>query len=242
MKLKRIAMGVALLVTTLVASELHAQQTIFNVPSAEIMAPKEIYLENDWYVRSWNTASGKSGTTYARGIVGLGKNIEAGIDMGPFNVLHTDEPFIFVAAKWRPVLHKIGGRHAPGAIGFFLGDNMGVGLRGTTKGKGSNLIYGAFSIRLPDLQTRLDVGPYYATKYFFGERRAGTLTSIEQPIPGIKDLVVAADWYSGDGGYFTPGIIYSRWNFSVSLGYGFANTGRQDDLLTMELGYTFPTW
>lgn len=52
----------------------------------------------------------------------------------------------------------------------------------------------------------------------------------------------AADWFSGDGAYFTPGFIYNRWNFTLYVGYGLANTGRQDDLVTLELGYTFPPW
>lgn len=235
-------MGIAMMFALMSTSAVHAQQTIFNIPSAEILAPKEIYLENDWYVRSWNTNSGKTGTTYARGIVGVGKNIELGLDAGPFETLGANEPFIYFAAKWRPVLHEISGRHSPGAIGFFIGDNVGLGLHGQTQGRGSNFTYGVFSLQLPDLQTRLGIGPYYATKHYFGEHGAGALASIEQPVRGIKDLVLAADWYSGDSGYFTPGIIYSRWNISLSLGYGLANTGRQDDLLTMELGYTFPPW
>lgn len=242
MKNKQRVIVIAVLAMMMASFKVHAQQTIFNVPSADVMAPKTVYLENDWYIRSWNTDSGKSETAYGRGVVGLGKNIEVGINAGPFDLLNTNNPFIYVAAKWRPVLHEITGRHKPGAIGFYLGNNVGVGLHDQVKGKTSDLAYGAFSIRLPDLQTRLGIGPYYATKQFFGKRRAGTLATMEQPIPGIDNLVMAADWFSGDGGYFTPGIIYGRWNFTFYLGYGLANTGRQDDLLTMEIGYTFPTW
>lgn len=234
--------GLAVMIALMLPSAARAQQTIFNVPSADVLAPKTVYLENDWYVRSWKTDSDKSGTAYGRGVVGLGKNVEAGINAGPFDTLHTNNPFIYAAVKWRPVLYELSGRHKPGAIGFYIGNTVGVGLHDQVKGKASDLAYGAFSIRFPDLQTRLGIGPYYATKQFFGERRAGALATMEQPIPGIDNLLVAADWFSGDGGYFTPGVIYSRWNFTLYLGYGLANTGRQDDLLTMELGYTFPTW
>lgn len=242
MKNKNGIMGITLMIALMSTSVVNAQQTIFNVPSADVLAPKTVYLENDWYVRSWKTDSDKAGTTYGRGVVGLGKSVEVGINAGPFDVLHTSNPFIYGAAKWRPILHEISGRHKPGAIGFYVGDTIGVGLHDQVKGKTSNLIYGAGFIRLPDLQTRLGIGPYYATKQFFGERRAGALATVEQPIPRIENLLVAADWFSGDGGYLTPGVIYSRWNFTLYLGYGLANTGRQDDLLTMELGYTFPPW
>jgi hypothetical protein len=33
-------------------------------------------------------------------------------------------------------------------------------------------------------------------------------------------------------------VIYARGPWIFSLGYGFANTGRQDDLVTMEVGLT----
>jgi hypothetical protein len=50
--------------------------------------------------------------------------------------------------------------------------------------------------------------------------------------------MLAADWLSGRGGYVTPGFIYSRGPWIFYLGYGLANTGRDDDLVTLEVGLT----
>jgi len=49
---------------------------------------------------------------------------------------------------------------------------------------------------------------------------------------------LATDWFSGRGGYATSGLIYTRDPFVFYLGYGFANTGRRDDLVTFEVGFT----
>ena len=57
---------------------------------------------------------------------------------------------------------------------------------------------------------------------------------------GVDGLVLAADWFSGDGALASPGAIYSTGPFVFYLAYGLANTGRKDDLVTFEVGYYFP--
>lgn len=220
----------------------HAQQTIFNVPSPDVLAAKKLYMETDNYFRVWDTNSGHTAFTYLRGVVGVGKNMEVGINMGAADLRHASNstPFIDAAVKWRPILYEIvPTAKSPGNIGLYLGTNAGVCFHGDTQGRTRNLTYAAGTLKLPTLQTRFDVGPYFATKYEFGERRFGAMLTAEQPIPVINGLEIAADWISGDGGYFTPGFIYNRWNFTFYVGYGLANTGRTDDLMTLELGYTF---
>ena len=73
---------------------------------------------------------------------------------------------------------------------------------------------------------------------FGAPARGGILATFEQKVPGIDGLVPAADWLSGRGGCVTPGFIYARGPWSFYLGYGFANTGCQDGLVTMEVGLT----
>lgn len=219
-----------------------AQQTIFNVPSADVLPAKTVYLEVDSYFRTWDTTSGDATQLYGRGVVGVGANVEMGIDSGGHDTINISQPFLDYTIKWRPVLHELQGRRTPGAVGFYVGTDVGVGLNGATKGKLRNLTYGMASLKLPDLGTRLGAGPCYATKYEFGTAHWGAQVTFEQPIPGAPGLLAAADWFSGDGAYFTSGLIYNRWNFTLYVGYGLANTGRQDDLVTLELGYTFPSW
>ena len=232
--------GVVLVLTVVaLPAGLCAQQTIFNVPSADVLEAGKVYLETDQYFRPWETDSGRAAFFFMRGVVGVGSQVELGINTGPFDYLHQSNPFIVFTGKWRPFLLEFGDAQQPGAFGLYGGTNLGVGLGKDVRKDFHNLTYGAMSLRLPVLATRLGVGPYFATRAVFGEAaRGGLLATFEQKIPGIDGLVLAADWFSGDGGSVTPGFIYSRGPWTLYLGYGFANTGRRDDLVTLEVGLT----
>ncbi len=218
-----------------------AQQTIYNVPSPDVLEAGKVYLETDQYFRPWNTGSGRDAHFFVRGVVGVGSNVELGINTGPFDYVHRNNPFIDFAAKWRPFLREFGDEKSPGAFGLYGGNHAGIGLGEDVAGDLRNFTYGAGFLKVPLLQTRVAVGPYFATRQVFGNHsRGGLLATFEQPIPGIEGLELATDWFSGRGGYATSGLIYSRGPFIFYLGYGFANTGRRDDLVTFEVGFTLP--
>lgn len=218
---------------------LYGEQTVFNVPSVEVLDAKRLYFESDWYFRTRDTESGTTGTTFVRGMVGVGKQIEIGVNSGPYDLIHEQNPFLDFTVKWRPLLKEIKGKKKSGAFGIYIGSNNGIGLANAVKGKGRDLTYGALSLRLPDIETRIGLGPYFSTKQIFGELRAGAMATFEQPLIFIKGLTIAADWYSGDGAAFTPGLIYNLKNFTFYAGYGLSNSGRKDDLVTLEVGYLF---
>ncbi len=219
----------------------HAQETVYNVPSPDVLGAGKVYLEADQYFRPWTTASARDAFFLVRGVVGIGHNVEVGINTGPFEYLHRSNPFIDFAAKWRPFLFEFGNKEKPGAFGLYGGTNAGIGLAGDVAGDLRNLTYGAGTLTLPVLQTRVGAGPYFATRQVFGAHsRGGLLATFEQPMPGIEGLELATDWFSGRGGYATSGLIYTKGPFIFYLAYGFANTGRRDDLVTFELGFTLP--
>lgn len=233
---------VALLCSVVVfslAAKAQAEQAIFNVPSADVLDSKVVYVETDWYFRPWDDGNGKAGSAYLRGMVGIGHNIELGLNSGALDLLHTSNPFLDLSAKWRPWQKEFSNNEKPGSIAWYLGTNNGVGLYDQVSGELRHLSYTAAALRVPGVQTRIEAGPYFATKYVFGERRFGGLATIEQPVPFVNGLTVAADWFSGDGASFTPGLIYAFKNLTAYAAYGLANTGRKDDLITLELGYTF---
>jgi hypothetical protein len=71
----------------------------------------------------------------------------------------------------------------------------------------------------------------------FGDRgRCGALVTVEQPISRVAALELAADWFSGDGAFATAGVIGTIHRIVFYAGYGFANAGPHDDLVTLELG------
>lgn len=215
-----------------------AQQTVFNVPSADVMDKHKLYFENDWYFRPWETDSDTMAVTYFRGVIGVVPNLEAGLNLGAFDLQNPQNPFIDVAVKWRPLLHEFSDSKKPSSVAFYVGTNSGVGLNDAVAGEFRSLVYGALALRAPEWQTRLGVGPYFATEYVFGEDRPGVMATFEQPLPFVNGLSLAADWFSGDGAALTPGLIYSHSPITLYLGYGFANTGRADDLLTFEIGFS----
>jgi hypothetical protein len=144
-------------------------------------------------------------------VVGVGYKVEVGLNTGPFDCFHQNNPFIVLTSKWRPFLLEFGDAKKPGALGIYGGTHLGVGVGGQAVGDFHNLTYGALSLKVPRLETRIGVGPYFATGPVFGTHsRGGLLATFEQPVPGIEALMLAADWFSGRGGYATSGLIYTR--------------------------------
>lgn len=208
---------------------LRAQETIFNVPSPDVLEKGKLYLETDHYFRSWNTVSGHTGIFLVRAVVGVGHNVEIGLNSGSFDYLHASAPFVDGTLKWRPI--------RTGTLGLVLGDNAGIGLTNSTSGDFRNLAYTSGFVTVPGAKTRASAGPYCATRNVFGDRRrCGAQVTVEQPIPGVNGLELAADWFSGGGAFATTGVIWTVRRVVFYAGYGFANAGRQDDLVTLELG------
>lgn len=207
------------------AATARAQQTVFNVPSPDVLVWGGRYLETDQYFHPAKIGSDRAAFFLVRSVLGVGHNVEVGLNTGPFDYLHASAPFLDAAIKWRPVK------------GFILGDNAGVGVRGEVSGQFRNLAYGAGVIRFPSTAMRFSAGLYFATRHVYADgQRFGVQATFEQPIPGGAGLVLAADWFSGPGGFATTGIIWTIRRIVLYAGYGFANLGRPDDLVTLELG------
>jgi hypothetical protein len=141
--------------------------------------------------------------------------------------------------KWRPFRTNLRETGDPGAFGLFLGNNLGVGLRGDTSGEERDYAYAAAFVVLPDLKTTLSAGPYFARNDVFGDERFGGQVTLVQPLSDVEGLSLAADWQSGEGAYASGGFILSRSPWTFYAAYGFANDGRDSDLLTLEIGYSF---
>jgi hypothetical protein len=208
-----------------------AQQTVFNVPAPDVLEKGRFYLETDQYLHDEDSAF-----FLLRGVYGVGANVEVGLNTGPFDYGHRSQPFADATVKWRPIRTKLGDAVA---LGLFLGNNLGVGLHGDASGDGRNYAYAAGFVVVSDLGTTISAGPYFATRDVFGDERFGGQLTLVQPVSWMEGLSLAADWQSGDGAYATGGFILSRSPWTFYAAYGFANDGRDSDLLTLELGYGF---
>jgi hypothetical protein len=65
--------------------------------------------------------------------------------------------------------------------------------------------------------------------------------TFEQPLPFVKGLTLAADWYSGVNsiGYFSPGFIYGFGPWTAYAAYTMKNGNSKGNGGLIELGYSF---
>src|SRR5262245_1793573 len=96
---RAVALGPILLLG-LAAGTADAQQTIFNVPSADVLDPGKVYLEVDELFRP--TAPRFSSTT-VRGVVGVFPRVEAGVNFGGLVSPGPVVPTATLAVKGQPV-------------------------------------------------------------------------------------------------------------------------------------------
>jgi hypothetical protein len=226
----------AVFLSALSASAL-AQQTIFNVPSADVLDPGKVYTEVDELFRP---SDPKFSSTTIRGVYGVLPGMEAGVNFGGFYSPGPSIPTATFAVKIQPV--QAGGFSlTAGGYGLFY-------LRGSEDGNPAGMGYGFASYRIPGPDTRIDVGGWYASAGFahpqhrpFGSSTGGVLLSFEQPLPWVKGLTLAADWYSGVNsiGYFSPGFIYSFGHWTAYAAGSIKNGDSKGNGGLIELGYSF---
>ncbi|HEX4440620.1 MAG TPA: hypothetical protein VH854_11155 [Thermoanaerobaculia bacterium] len=219
------------------ALPLRAQQTIFNVPSADVLDRGRVYAEVDELFRPTDP---KSSATTIRGVVGVLPGVEAGVNFGGFTAPGFVVPTATVAVKIQPL--RVGDFTATaGGFGLFF-------LRGSGDGDPAALGYGMVTYRVPSLQTRLSAGGWYASAGYvhpadraLGSSSGGALASLEQPVPGLSGLMVAADWWSGDNsiGYVSPGVVYAFGKWTAYAAYSIKNGSSSGNAGLIELGYAF---
>ncbi|HVN76798.1 MAG TPA: hypothetical protein VMT19_10810 [Thermoanaerobaculaceae bacterium] len=207
------------------AVPVRAQQTLFNVPSADVLEAGKLYLEED---NLWRP--GRPDDTYltARAVVGLGCNLESGVNLGGFVVRGRTVPTGTLELKWQP-LHTSEWSVTGGVQGLFY-------LRGGADGSPSAQLYG-HAAWVPRDGTRITAGAWYATSGFadVGVTR-GVLAGFEQRI--ARSLNFQADWFSGGNGigYFTPGFALTLGKWVLYGGWSLKNGEPHENAALVEVG------
>ena len=208
-----------------------AQETVFDIPSADMLDKGKIYGELDGTARPINPLA----TFTPRVVVGVGGNIEAGVN---FDGISTTTPFEFVLSptiKWRPWKNENSG------WSFFVGDDLFFPATHRTYDAG-NYAYAFFS-KTWKHGTRLDLGGYDFTRHVVAEaNRAGGQFTFEQPIN--SRVTLAAEWYTGShaSGYVNPGAIFKLTSkLTLYTAYQIGNSGLTagNHQFLWELGYNF---
>ncbi len=192
-----------------------AQETVFNVPSGNILDRGKVYTEVDFSYRSFDTFQ----TYTPRIVVGLGKRFEAGVNINGIVNPGPSQTTVTTSVKWR--LYEGGDN----GWAFLVGDNLFIPVQNKTFDAGT-WSYAEF-VKTFKTRTRATLGGYYASANVFDvAQRGGGQFAVEQSIGG--KFTLAADWFTGKHGvgYVTPGFYLKltpklTWYASYQLG----NTG-----------------
>ena len=190
-------------------SKVYAQQTIFNVPSADITEKGMIFLQHEAQF------SNKFGLFTEYGAYGIGKNTELDITLIGIGTNNVANEVLGVGFKSSLPLHE------KTETKLTYGTLIPISLRG--KGVGG-YAYSHLSTRLPGLKTRLTAGGFVGTTIVHGRDFICFIGGIEQPI--TKSFGLIADWYSGKHsiGFLIPGFYYTfPKNTTLWLGYQIRN-------------------
>jgi hypothetical protein len=213
-----------------------AQQTIFNVPSADVLEKGNVYGELDAsFKTNCQLALCRFSSFVPRVVVGAGGNVEVGLNVTGNVQPGADSTTLVPAIKWRFYQNEKSG------IALFAGSNFYIPVRNRAYDIGS---YSYLAVAKTIKKTRLTAGGYVASKNVFAPYavRSGGQFGVEQTIN--SKFSVAADWITGQhaSGCFTPGVIYkphrkltTYWSYSI----GNQNAANGNHFFLFEIGYNF---
>jgi hypothetical protein len=225
-----------LFMLTLAASS-RSQQTIFNVPSADVLDKGKVYFELDASFKpNSQDAVHKFSTFVPRLVVGIGNNVEVGLNVTGNIQPGADSTTLVPAVKWRPYHNEKNG------WSIVTGANMYIPFRNRSYDAGVYLY--AQASKSFKSGTRVTGGGFYCSPNVVAlhAHRGGGQFGFEQTVN--KYLNINADWITGKhgSGYFTPGISFRpapklTGYMGYSIGNGEVKHGNHFFLL--ELGYSF---
>ena len=235
----RAAVGLALFVLMMTALSItgHAQQTVFNVPTTDVLDKGKVYFELDISAKPNDSAALNKFSSFvprlvagAGGRVEIGLNILGNIQPGP------DSTTLASAVKWKVYDGKDNG------WAIAIGDNLYFPVRNKAYNAGTYAY--TMTQKTFNKRTRVGFGGYFYSKNVVAANanRAGGQFTFEQPV--TKKLNINADWFTGKhaNGLFTTGAAYKLTNKLTGVAaysIGNANASKGNHFFYFELGYNF---
>jgi len=211
----------------------NAQQTLFNVPSADVLDKGKVYGEVDVPFR---LTEPRFSSFVPRVVVGVGGRVEVGLNLTGNIQPGVDTTTLVPAVKWKPY---DGGENGWRVV---VGNNLFIPVRNRSYRVG-NYAYAEVSKTLRT-KTRLTAGGYHFTKNVVAPdaQRAGGQFGFEQPV--TRKFTIQADWFTGKhtNGYFTPGFAYKLSpKLTGYFGYSLGNSDvtRGNHFFYGEVGFNF---
>jgi hypothetical protein len=209
----------------------YAQQTVFDVPSADILDKGKVYFEQDGTVRVVDPYA----TFTPRVVVGIGHQIEVGVNFDGLSAPTVGELDISPTAKWRIWKARTSG------WSFLVGDDLFFPVYQRSYDAG-NYAY-AFFAKEWKHGTRISAGGYDFTRNVVATgNRAGGQFTIEQKLN--KRVTLASEWYTGNSavGYVNTGaVIKLTQKLTLYTAYQIGNAGVSagNHQFLWEIGYNF---
>jgi hypothetical protein len=237
-QLKMKCRTISLVILVVIAGEavVKGQQTIFNIPNSDVSNKGKVYLELDSSFKPNDQEAVRKFSSFVpRVVVGVGGDVEVGLNLTGNIQAGPDSTTLVPAIKWRPYSNRDKG------WSIVVGDHVFIPVKNKAYNIG-NYAYIQLSKSFKT-GTRLTAGGYHFTKNVVSTAaRGGGQFGFEQTVN--KNLNIIADWFTGrhSAGYFTPGISFKP-NSKVTgyLGYsiGNAKVAKGNHYFLLEFGYNF---
>jgi hypothetical protein len=216
--------------------QVYGQQTIFNVPSTDVLDRGKVYAELDASLKPTDgSVVPKFSSFVPRIVVGAGNGIEVGLNVTGNIQPGPDSTTLVPAVKWKPYQGKDDG------WAFVVGDHLFIPVHNRAYNAG-NYVYAEMSKSFKS-GTRVTFGGYDFTRSVVtSANRAGGQFGFEQPL--TKKVAFAADWITGKhgAGYFTPGVVFKvgpKVTGYAGYSIGNQNLSGGNHFFLLEVGYNF---
>jgi hypothetical protein len=215
----------------------HAQQTVFNVPTTDVLDKGKVYFELDISAKPNDSdALNKFSSFVPRLVVGTGGNVEVGLNVIGNVQPGPDSTTLVPALKWRVYN---GGDNGWAIV---VGSHAFIPVHNKAYDVGTHtytMVQKTFSSK-----TRIGFGSGFFTKDVVAPnavRGVGQFT-IEQPI--TDKFGVGSDWYTGKhaNGYWTSGGYYKltkKLTGYAAYSVGNTNASKGNHFFYFEVGYNF---
>ena len=213
------------------------QQTVFNVPTTDVLDRGKVYFELDISAKPNNTdALNEFSSFVPRIVMGTGGRVEVGLNITGNVQPGADATTLVPTIKWK----AYDGGDNGWAIA--LGDHLYIPVHNKSYELGNH----SYLMVQKTLKTKTRIGfgaGVFTTNVVAANavRGVGQLT-FEQPI--TTRLTVASDWYTGNHaiGYWTSGGIFkvaNKLTLYASYSLGNSNTTNGNHFFLLEWGYNF---
>ena len=236
-KTRAFGLGAWFALTAIVSASAHGQQTVFNVPSTDVLDKGKAYFELDLSWKPHDAAAlGHFSSFVPRLVLGAGHRIEIGLNVTGNTQPGADSTTLVPAFKFKLYDGKDNG------WAIVAGDHVFIPLRNKSYHAGDHVYL--LTQKTIHTKTRVGFGGGVFTKNVVAPnatRGAGMFT-FEQTI--TKKLNWDADWFTGKhaNGYFTTGVAYKlskKVTGYAAYSIGNANAAKGNHFLYFELGYNF---